>query len=881
MGRGRFFAGCLLGLCTAVAWPSLAEPASQATSVAYYVPNVERNAAVPPPSDVLGWQVGEWHVRHDQLARYFEVLAESSERVRLEEIGRTHEQRPLLHATITSERNYARLQEIKDRHRALIESPGQAADLEDLPVLVNLSYSVHGNEASGSNASLVVAYHLASAQDEATAKLLDEVVVIIDPCLNPDGLSRFAQWANMHRGQVLVADPQHREHREGWPNGRTNHYWFDLNRDWLPAQHPESQARLGAFHSWMPHVLADFHEMGTDSTYFFQPGVPERKNPMTPMRNVELTAAFAERHAAALDDIGSAYFSEEIFDDYYYGKGSTYPDIHGAVGILFEQASARGHLQESKSAPSRLLSFPAAIRNQVATSFSTLEAASELRAELLDYRRAFFVEAAEMASADLSRGWLIGEEQDAERTAQLARILLHHGVRVHALAAEQTIGGQLYRPGAAYVVPSDQPQYRFLKALFDPVREFPDTTFYDVSTWTLPFAFDVPSTTLTSLEGLAGDQIGGIGADPSPLAETDEGVVAWAFGWSSYDAPLILRQMQDAGVVVQVALRPFEGRVGTDATQSFARGTIVVPRGLQTIEAAALYAMLEEAADEGVEVSALRSGLTPSGLDLGSPRMPVLDRPAPAILIGRGVNTYEAGEIWHLLDRRFGVETTLLERSRLDRVDLSRYSHLILVDGRWHNLGEKQQKALKAWLRGGGVVVAIKGAANWAEELLPKDADGPAERANGAHRPGEPKPLERKSYADARNEQALDLIGGAIFEVDLDPTHPLAFGFPRERLPVFRNSATVLEAPDDPYVTVAAYTAAPLLSGYASEENVERIAKTPAVVARRLGRGTLIQISDPPSFRAFWYGTDRLLLNALFFGGVVENTSGDGVRFTH
>ncbi|MEO1367654.1 MAG: M14 metallopeptidase family protein, partial [Acidobacteriota bacterium] len=644
-----------------------------------------------------------WHVRHDQLARYFEVLADASPRVHLEEIGRTHEQRPLLYATITSERNHGRIDDIRRRHQALVHDPGASASFDDLPVLVNLGYSVHGNEASAANAALVVAYHLASARDEATRRLLGDVVIIVDPCLNPDGLSRFAQWVNMHRGAVPAADPQHREHRELWPNGRTNHYWFDLNRDWLPAQHPESQARLGAFHGWVPHVLADFHEMGTDSTYFFQPGVPSRKNPLTPDRNVELTRAFAERHAAALDGLGSLYFTQELFDDYYYGKGSTYPDIHGAVGILFEQASSRGHVQESTRARGGRLSFPQAIRNQVATSFSTLDAASELRVELLEYRRSFFAEAFEMAAADPRRGWLVGEATDPERSARFARLLRRHGVTVHALAERTSVDGVEFVPGAAYVVPTDQPQYRFLEAVFETVSTFEDSTFYDVSTWTLPLAFDLPSTALSSLDGVAGEALDAIGDAPA-TAPSSKAKVAWAFEWSSYDAPLALRQLQDAGVVAQVATKPFTAKTASGLVE-LDPGTVVVPAGLQTHGHDALVSAIEGVAALGVEVHAIESGLAEGGIDLGSPSSPVLKKPRPAIVVGRGVGTYEAGEVWHLLDRRFGVETTLLQRGRVAQVDLGRYTHLLLVDGDWNRLGDDGEAAVRDWLRQGGVLV--------------------------------------------------------------------------------------------------------------------------------------------------------------------------------
>ncbi|MEO1086977.1 MAG: hypothetical protein AAFY88_22305, partial [Acidobacteriota bacterium] len=512
--------------------------------------------------------------------------------------------------------------------------------------------------------------------------------------------------------------------RELWPNGRTNHYWFDLNRDWLPAQHPESQARLGAFHSWMPHVLADFHEMGTNSTYFFQPGVPSRKNPLTPDRNVELTRAFAERHAAALDGLGSLYFTQELFDDYYYGKGSTYPDIHGAVGILFEQASSRGHVQDSTRARGGQLSFPQAIRNQVATSFSTLRSASELRVELLEYRRAFFDEALDMAAADSRRGWLVGDATDPERSTRFARLLRRHGVTVHALASAKSVDGKDFVPGAAYVVPTDQPQYRFLQALFETVSTFEDSTFYDVSTWTLPLAFDLQSAALSSLDGVAGEALDEI-VDVASTAPTSKAVVAWAFDWVSYDAPLALRQLQDAGLVAQVSTKAFTAKTSSGLVE-FDPGTVVVPTGLQTRDHDALVRAIDAAASLGLDIHAIESGLATGGIDLGSPSSPVLTKPRPAILIGRGVGTYEAGEVWHLLDRRFGVETTLLERGRVADVDLDRYTHLLLVDGDWQRLGDKGEAAIRDWLRRGGVLVTMKRAALWGERFAakPKPAAG-------------------------------------------------------------------------------------------------------------------------------------------------------------
>ena len=297
----------------------------------YYLPqNVTYNAAIPTPKQFLGYQVGEWHVGHDQLVAYLKKLAEVSDRVDVSEYGRTYENRPLIHLTVSSARNLSNLESIRNEHKKLSD-PAQSNGLNTkaMPVVVWLGYTIHGNEPSGNNAALLAAYYLAAAQGPGIDSLLNESVILLDPTINPDGSNRFSSWVNTHKSQNLVTDPNSREFGEAWPGGRSNHYWFDLNRDYLYMQHPESKSRMAVFHQWRPNVLTDHHEMGTGSTFFFQPGVPSRTHPLTPKRNIELTQKIGKYHAAGLDKIGSFYYTEENFDDYYYGKGSSYPDAHG------------------------------------------------------------------------------------------------------------------------------------------------------------------------------------------------------------------------------------------------------------------------------------------------------------------------------------------------------------------------------------------------------------------------------------------------------------------------------------------------------------------------------------------------------------------------
>ena len=857
----------------------------------------DHDPALPTPSSELGFEVGQWHVRPSQVVEYLEELAASSRRVRLEEIGRTHEAKPQVVATISSEENLARLDEILAAHRRLSEPPFAEGgpDLSEMPAVVYLGYSIHGNEPSGTNASLLVAYHLAASRSGEVASLLDRLVILLDPSLNPDGLGRFAHWANMFRGSNPVADPNHREHVEAWPGGRTNHYWFDLNRDWLLLVHPESRNRVRFFQRWRPNVLADFHEMGSGATYFFQPGVPSRQNPLTPERNVELTREFARYHAEALDEVGSLYYTQETFDDFYFGKGSTYPDIQGTVGILFEQASARGHVQETEAAGGGLLTFPFAIRNQLLTSMSTLRAAAAEREELLAFQRRFFAEALAEAEEAPVAAYVVGDRHDPARVAELARVLLGHGIEVYRLAEEldpertgvEAGEGRSFEPSSSIAVPVEQRQARLLEALFEQRVEFEDTTFYDVSAWTLPLAFGLPWAEIgrgswsRELLGarLAPDTVGELLAGRVDPADDP---VAWAFEWTGYYAPRALGRLLAADIQVRAATRPFTATTSDGSTLELRRGTVVIPAGLQPERAGEIRTLLGTAArEDGIVVHALGSGLTPAGIDLGSPSLRPVERPRPMVLIGDGVSSYDAGQVWHLLDHRFGLEVSLVDRSQLPGLDLDRYTHLILVDGAWTDLPEPVVEEIGRWVQAGGAVVGLKGGASWAGDVLLGLGSGEEgermeiEVSSGGE---QDEPEDHRPYASFRDDVAVPLIAGTIFEARLDLTHPLAYGYTRELLSVFRDWTGTVAPTENRYDTPVRYTEEPLLAGYVSPTNLERLAGRPAVVATRDGRGVVIRMADDPSFRGIWYGTSRLLLNALFYGPLIEATElPDGV----
>jgi hypothetical protein len=817
------------------------------------------DSRIPTPDSVLGHRIGTRHTRPDQLGEYFRAVAGASDRVWLGFHGTSHGGRPLVHAIVTSPANHARLESIRAANLRLSDSPGAVSDAElsGMPTIVYMGYSVHGNEASGSEAGVLTLYHLAAGEGEAVARTLDQTVVIIDPSLNPDGRARFADWVNHNRGQVPTADSQDREHNEPWPGGRTNHYFFDLNRDWLPAQHPESQGRLELFHTWRPQLHLDFHEMGGDATYFFQPGVPSRNNPNTPDRVHELTMEVAGYHARALDGIGALYYTRESFDDFYYGKGSTYPDVNGAIGILFEQASSRGLRAETRFGT---LDYAFTVRNQFLTSLSSLEAAVSMRERLLRHHRDFYREAPGVARRSSVRGWIWSTEGDRTRAQELARMLLRHRIQVYELAREVRQDGRVYRPGHAYVVPLDQPQARLILGAMERRFEFEDSLFYDVSTWTSPLAFGVPHSELRSdPRRLLGSSV--------PAVRDDGGAVlggrasyAYVMEWGQYFAPRALYRLQEAGVRPVLVTQPFETVVG-GAVRRFERGGIVVPLAERDAEgdpaaaAERVHSLVEQLAREDhVRFHAVSTGLNPVGVDLGSRGGSVLDAPRIALLSGAGTRANEVGETWHLLDHRMRIPVSLLDVGSVARADLARYNTIVMA-GYNGGLSSAAEERLAAWVREGGLLIATTTSVPWVLRtgLVDERTRDPA------------RDTALVAYGDVEGRRGVQQIGGSIFEVVLDGTHPLTLGY-EERAPVFRDSRIFLEPSREPGANVALYTGNPLLSGHISDANLELIRSGAAIVARRAGSGRVVLFADNPNFRAFWYGTNGLFMNAVMFG---------------
>ncbi len=844
---------------------------AQKKQLNYYLPEhgVTYDKNIPTPEEFFGFQVGEQHLSHDQIVSYMRELDRLSDRISLQMIGRTYEFRPLLILTITSVENHKNLETIRREHLKLSD-PSVSASVETskMPIVVYQGHSIHGNEPSGANAGVLAAYFWAAAQGKEVDETLENVVILFDPAFNPDGLQRFSQWVNMHRSKNLVTDPASREFSEIWPYGRTNHYWFDLNRDWLVSQMPESQARIKIYHDWKPNILTDHHEMGSNGTFFFQPGVPSRVNPFTPLKNQELTGKIAEFHAKALNRIGSQYYTKQGFDDFYYGKGSTYPDVNGAVGILFEQASSRGHAQKTANG---ILTFPFTIRNQLTTSLSTIEAARFLRVDMLNYQREFFKNAATEAAKDTKKAYVFGEKYDRSRLQFFVDMLRRNQIKVYELAQNY----KDFSKESSYIIPLEQPQYKLIRANFERYTEgvngfFSDSLFYDISSWSLPLAFNINHSVIensafsTNLIGkeitenaaLKGEIIGG---------KSDYG---YAFEWDDYLAPLLLNAVLMDNLQAKLANAPF--KIGAN---NFNYGTVFIPIQNQNKSSEAIFNLLEKTVKKtGVKIFALQTGLATEGVDLGSPSLVNIKKPNIALLVGEGVSNNDVGEVWHLLDTRYEMQAVQIDVTNMSRAKLDNYSCVVMVDGTY---SATTAAKLKEYLASGGTVAAFGKAVKFLKnndlcnvEFKMFDANA---MAKSFKKYGNAEKITRRAYDKFDDDEGAQVIGGAIFETELDLTHPLMYGYRNSKLPVFRGDTMFMELPTNPYSSPLRYTNNPLMSGYLSSKNNEMSKSSASIIVSNIGSGRVIASIDNPNFRAFWYGTNKIMANMILFGNLIQS----------
>jgi hypothetical protein len=807
------------------------------------------NQSIPTPESIIGHQVGEFHVSHDKLSHYVQEISKASKRVKLVNRGKSYENRTSWLMIITSESNHSRLEEIRKQHLELSNSNDKDIDVSDMPIVVYQGFSVHGDEPSGSNASLPLMYHLLASNSQETLELLENTIILLDPSFNPDGLQRFSQWANSNKNQSLIADPNDIEYNQYWPRGRTNHYWFDLNRDMLPNQLVETNAKVKTYTEWLPNILTDHHEMGTNSSFFFQPGVPERKNPLISDLNQALTREIGTYHEKALNSIGSLYYSEEDYDDFFFGKASTYPDANGGIGILFEQGSSRGHIQESVNG---ILTFPFTIRNQLTAAFSTLEAAKNMRVKLLNYMKDFYDNQIEL-NPKSSDNIVFGKLKDESTVYHLADLLNSHKIKFNKISEDVVLNGKRFTKDNSFIIPMNQPKRTLIDAMFYTQTEFKDSLFYDVSAWTFPLAFNVNYSYTDNLSKLSVSKLFGeeVTETKKPVGNVDsKSNYAYLFEPHEYYAQAAVYDLIKEGLRVKTATRKF-----SISGKEFDFGTYLIPVQNQSMNSDDIYDKLLEISNKyNINFESQATGIT-SGIDLGSDYFIIVNEPKIALIVGDGVRSYDAGEIWHLLDTRYNIPITKLDVDDIKYIDISKYSHVILPDYSGSKLKSEQ---IKNYINGGGNLIAYRNSIKWVSNNINKlDFLTNDLKASGV------------SFSDREKFYGAQQTGGAIFESNIDRSHPVNYGIESNTLPLFRNSNVYMSKSEQSFNNPISYSSDPLMSGYISEENISLLINSAPFKVIRIGKGKILLMTDNTNFRAFWFGTNRILLNMLFHSNIM------------
>ena len=820
--------------------------------------------AVPTPESLLGHEVGTAWTEHRDLLRVVDAIAAASDRIEVERYGRTPEGRDLVLAYVGTpenlERREARFESVRrlaDPRR--FESDAQVrALIEDLPAVVWLSYNVHGNEPSPSETAMEVLYHFAAGLDPSIDPLLAELLIVIDPCANPDGRDRYVHWFDSVVGAEPDPHPAAREHHEPAPGGRVNHYYFDLNRDWAFVSQPETRARLPRFLEARPQVHVDFHEMFPESHYFFFPSSLPRNENFPPSTH-RWGERFGRGNAAAFDRFGWPYYTGEVFDLFYPGYGDTFPSLLGAIGMTYEQGGhSAGGLAYRRRDGSLLTLFDRAAHHFVA-SLATLRTAAEGRVELLRDFHEFHKSGMDLGRRGAVREIALVPSGDAEPLRALVQHLLDVGIEVDQLETAHVARGVRSYSGSRFdervlpegtcLVPLGQPDQRLAMALLEPTASAEEAAFYDISAWSLPLAYGVEA---LLLEGEAHGDRRRLRNAPEPtladeLAPLGDGI-GYLLAYDQGGAAVCLLEALHAGLAAEFALEPF-----ATAERRYPAGSVLFPRSANPDSQRRMLDHLRRR--HRVHIAPVASYFTESGIDLGSDRMVTLKPPRIALLAAA---TASFGEIHYLLENEIELPFTSLDAARARRADLSEFNLLIVPEG-VEDL-DSLQDVFRDFGRRGKTIVAL-GSASRAFTRESGGLTGVTVRAEAeASESEEEEPRWEKSSDRARRRQ-LESLPGSIFAAELDPDHPLCFGLPPS-IPVLiqRTGGFQLEGGGTKVARIAARDP---LSGYVGEAAKDDLVGDFWLVESSLERGRVLLFSERPGFRLGFRGELRVLLNAL------------------
>ncbi|MEH6536513.1 MAG: M14 metallopeptidase family protein [Psychroserpens sp.] len=810
-------------------------------SVSFFAQNLQS------PSEFLGYDLGTKFSRHHQVVDYFKhIKTQNPQQVKLDFYGLTNERRPLMLAIISSEENMKNLETIREnnlKNAGILEGTPSANNI----AIVWLSYNVHGNEASSTEAAMNTIYKLLTEKKE----YLKNTIVIIDPCINPDGRDRYVNWYNETASVPYDIDQQASEHSEPWPGGRPNHYLFDLNRDWAWATQVESASRLKVYNKWMPHIHVDFHEQGINEPYYFAPAAePFHEIISDWQRNFQ--TQIGKNHAKYFDAEGWLYFTRERFDLLYPSYGDTYPTYMGAIGMTYEQGghgrAGLGILNDE----SDVLTLVDRLTHHTVSGLSTVEISSRNAEKLNTEFAKYFNNSNLKYKSYVLKG-------NADKIQSLTTLLDKHEIKYGFAQGGKVSGydyasskqGQMNTSSKDLVVSTNQPKGKMVKVLFEPQTKLSDSLTYDITAWSVPYAYGldaVASKTLIKTDNTIFKEI------PNPLKNS--GSTGYVLEWRSMKDAQFLADLLNGGIKVRFTEKPF-----TTQGKTYDRGSLIIVRGDNKTVNDFDDRFIAIAFRHNRLPEAITSGFSTSGPDFGSPDIKLVNPPKIAILSGDYTSSLSYGEIWHFFEQQLHYPLTSIKTDDLSGTNLSKYNVLIMPNGYYGGLlNEKLMDKLKTWIRSGGKVIAIDGALN---SFVDKDGFG-LKRNQPQDSSKNKEAGKLIKYADRERYYTKDLISGAIFKTDVDNTHPMAFGYDDTYFTLKRGSSSY-SLLDGGYNVAYLGKNPKNVSGYAGQEALKKLDNSLIFGEQRMGSGSVIYLVDNVMFRSFWENGKLFFVNSIFF----------------
>ena len=843
-------------------------------------PGLQYDPSITSPKDFLGYELGESFTIYAKSEQYFKLLAEQSPRVTINQYGETYEGRKLYNLIITSVENHERLPEIKAQNDNLADprktnSTEAQEIINNKPVFVSYSYNIHGNEASNTEAAMQVAYRLAAVDDAHTESLLNNAVIILYVCINPDGRDRYVYWYEGAKRMITATDPSDLDHHAPWPNGRTNHYWFDLNRDWIWGVHPESRGHTGEYQKWLPQLHVDYHEQGYNNNYFTMPGTTPR-NKLLPDQYEPLTDTIGMANVKAFNKHKVNYFTREAFDFFYPGYGSSYPSVMGAIGMLTEQGGIGAGLAVRNN-DGYVLTLRQRVFDHYTTSIATIEKAVEQK-EM--FNRYFYNALNPKLSKSNTKAYIVRNEEGGH-IKEFINVLLRNRIEFsQANSSFSVSSAHDYRSGQIqniqfnagdFIIKTDQPRHLLINTIMTDQMSIEDSVMYDMSTWCAPMAYNLEAYSTSKSVSVNSTIVTSSLEESSGLMNQSDDIYAYLIDYNQKNAPKALSMLWDKDYRVRMATKSFENEGKT-----YDNGTLIILVG-RNLEKSSQIAedMTTISASASVIINSTSTGRADRGTDLASRDSEVLKKPKAAMLVDQPFSTYTCGQIYFLFDQEthFSLDRIRSQKlsqsslpklgSRYGYADLDEYDVLVLAgggSGLRHVFDEKASKTLQKWIQNGGTLVTTESAANfftkgkekpWSVELATPEADTS-------------QTAKTLTYEKRNEYYGKKRIPGAALKASIDISHPLAFGMKSQLFDLKFGNSALHPSTDLESVGMYENNAQNLLaSGYASDENLDHLAGKTFAGVDRMGRGKIVYLLDNTQYRMFWKGPSRMMQNAV------------------